>query len=257
MRMAEAPKGAAERLAYLLPFIASGPARFGLGDLAERAGLPQSSVHRLLKVMLRFGLVERGTGQSYRPGRELQRMASQIVSRFDLVRSARPMLQQLVDSWQETAVLCTYSPVSRKAIIADVVHTPHPLRYAVERDGEITLPWGSLGRAVLAYLPRGEQEAIIRQSNAGPLTGRPRSKRAELDAALEAIRAEGVSRYYDPQIDIAGIAGPIFGPEGEILGCVGVTMPSRRYQLHLADDLASAVGKVARDLTELASMQGV
>ncbi len=252
--MSEAPSGAAERLAYLLTLVASGPPRFALSELAERAGLPQSSVHRLLKVMLRFGLVERGSGQAYRPGRELHRMASQLVSRFDLVRSAKPMLQELVENWHETAVLCTYSPLSKMAIIADVVHTPNPLRYAVERGGEIALPWGSLGRAVLAYLPRGEQEAIIRQSHTGPLTGRPRSVRSELEADLAAIRKNKVSRYYDPLIDIAGIAGPIFGAEGEILGCIGVTMPSKRYQVHLEDDLAIAVSKVATELSDQAAI---
>jgi DNA-binding IclR family transcriptional regulator len=248
------PRGAADRLAYLFKLVVAGPPQFTLGELVARADLPASSVHRLLQALVRSGLVERGKGQSYRPGRELHRLASQLVARFDLVRSARPLLEALVAQWQETAVLCTYSPAMRAAIIADVVMTPHPLRFAVERGGEIQLPWGSLGRAILAYLPQGDAEAIMREATVGPLSGRPRSSRKEMEAELQLIRSRGYARYFDPRYDIAGIAAPVFGPFGEMLGCLGVTMPSKRYQLHLEDDLATAVSESAVALSEMAAI---
>ena len=248
------PRGAADRLAYLLKLVAAGPPQFTLGELVTSADLPPSSVHRLLQALVRSGLVERGQGQSYRPGRELHRLASQLVARFDLVRCARPLLEDLVAQWHETAVLCTYSPAMRVAIIADVVMTPHPLRFAVERGGEIQLPWGSLGHAILAFLPQGDAEAIMREAKVGPLSGRPRSSRKEMEVELELIRDRGYARYYDPRYDIAGIAGPVFGTFGEIVGCLGVTMPSKRYQLHLEDDLATAVRESAAALSEMAAI---
>ena len=250
----KAPRGAGDRLIYLLKLIAEGTPQFSLGDLAEQAGLPASTVHRLLQVLLRSGMVERGAGQRYRPGRELHRMASQLVAGFDLVRSARPFLETLVAQWQETAVLCVYSPVTRTATIADVVVTPHPLRFSVERGVEISLPWGSLGHAILAYLSDGETEMVLRESTVGPLTGRPRSTRSEMHAELALIRERGFARYYDPRYDIAGIAAPIFDATRNILGCMGVTMPSKRYQRHLEDDLALAVREAALKLSEMAAI---
>ena len=248
------PRGSADRLAYLLKLVAAGPAQFTLGELADRATLPASTVHRLLQALVRSGLVERGQGQSYRPGRELHRLASQLVASFDLVRCARPLLDELVAQWQETAVLCVYSPVRRVGIIADVAVTPHPLRFSVERGGEVQLPWGSLGHAILAFLPEGDAEAIMREASVGPLTGRPRSPRGEMAEELQLIRTRGYARYYDPRHDIAGIAGPVFGAFHEIIGCLGVTMPSKRYQLHLEDDLAVAVRQAALRLSEMAAI---
>src|SRR5687767_542642 len=172
--MGQVPSGSGERLIHLIKLIASGPHSFSLGEFAARASLPASSVHRLLKILEKSGMVERGSGQAYRPGRELHRIASQLVSRFDLARSARPLLQDLVDRFHETAVLCVYSPAARRAVVAEVVFTPHPLRFNIEKGLEISLPWGSLGRAVLAYLPRSEIEMVLRTEHAGPLTGRPR-----------------------------------------------------------------------------------
>ncbi len=252
--MSDAPSGSAGRLIHLLKLVASGPYYFALGDLAKRACLPNSSVHRLLQELLAQGLVERGPGQSYKPGRELHRIASQLIARFDLTRSAHPLLEELVDRWQETAVLCAYSPASRIAVIADVVQTPHPLRFSVDIGREIALPWGSLGRAILAQLSKGEIETIMRAAKEGPISGLPRSPRAEIGSDLEQIRLSGFSRYYNPEHDIAGISSPVFGAAGEVLGCLGVTMPSRRYQLHLEDDLAVEVRAAAAQLSELAAI---
>lgn len=254
MAIPDAPRGAADRLAYLLKLVAGGPSHFSLGDLARRAGLPASSVHRLLQVLLRSGLVERGPGQSYRPGRELHRLASQLVSRFDLGRSARPILERLVANWHETAVLCAYSPTARHAVIVDAVLSPHPLRFNVEVGMEIGLPWGSLGRAILAHLPAGEIEAVFRGTTTGPLTGRPRPSHDEFGVDLARIRDDGFARYFDPGFDLAGIAAPIFGADRELLGCIGVTMPSSRYRLHVQDDLAAAVCEGANELSQLAAI---
>ena len=88
----------------------------------------------------------------------------------------------------------------------------------------------------------------------GPLTGRPRPSRDEFEADLAQVRADGFARYFDPRFDLAGIAAPIFGADRELLGCLGVTMPSSRYQLHLQDDLAEAVREGARELSQLAAI---
>nr|WP_272917838.1 IclR family transcriptional regulator C-terminal domain-containing protein [Altericroceibacterium endophyticum] len=181
-------------------------------------------------------------------------MASQLVARFDLVRSARPFLDDLVAKWRETAVLCAYSPVSRNAVIADTAATPHPLRFTVEVGGEISLAWGALGRAILAFLPPGEIEVVIREAKIGPLSGKPRSPRPQIEADLDQIRQQNYARYYDPENDIAGIASPIFGVNGEVLGCIGVTMPSNRYQRHLEDDLAIATREAGQEVSKLAAI---
>jgi DNA-binding IclR family transcriptional regulator len=252
--MNQRPSGSGERLIYLIKLIAAGPHTFSLGEFAARASLPPSSVHRLLKTLEKSGFVERGGGQTYRPGRELHRIASQLVSRFDLARSARPLLESLVDQFHETAVLCAYSPTVRRAVVAEVVLTSNPLRFSVDKGLEVALPWGSLGRAVLAFIPRSEVEMVMRNERAGPLTGVPRPAREELEAELGRIRERGYARYCEPQIDLAGIAAPVFGGNGEILGSLGVIMPSSRFSPDLEEAQASAIRTAADDLSQQAAI---
>lgn len=251
--MSEAPQGAARRLAFLLRLIGEGPARFTLSELAARAGLPQSTVHRHLQALIEAGLVERSGSQAYRIGRELRRIASLLLQRFDLVRSAQPLLAELVAQYNETTVVCTYRPIDHRVAVAAMETTTHPLRFAVEIGMEVGLVWGSLGQAVLAFLAPAEAEVILRDAGVGPITGRARPSRSQLFAELAAVRERGYSQYYDPDIEIAGIAAPIFGAENEVLGCLGVTMPSSRYRLHSADQMVVEVVAAARQLTELAT----
>jgi len=252
--MNEVRSGSADRTIHLLKLLAAGPDHFSLGHLAERAGLPASTVHRLLRVLLRSGLVERGPAQSYRIGRELYRMSSQLVARFDLTRCAHPLLERLATEWQETTVLCAYSPVARRAVVVDVVVSSRPLPFSFEKGCAIDLPWGCFGRSILAFLAPGEIEAILRDTEAESISGRSLPSRHEMERELAAIRTAGFASGFGPGLDLAGVAAPIFGADREILGCVGVTMPSSPYRPQAQHDLALAVRDAARELSSAAAL---
>lgn len=251
----ELESGTGPRLLVLLRLIAESERSFSLKELAAQAELPPSSVHRLLQVLTRAGMVERGPRQSYGPGRELYRMAALVRARFDLGRAARPFLERLWSQWQETTVLCVYNPTSRTGTILDVLLTTHPLRFAVEVGLELALPWGSLGQAMLAQLPPPDVDAVLRTATTGPLSGRPLAPRAEILADLERIRERGYADYFDPAYDVAGVASPLFGPAGTLLGCLGITMPSQRFGLHDRAAMTAAVRAAAAELTELITLQ--
>jgi IclR family acetate operon transcriptional repressor len=251
--MATVPSGSGERLLHIIKLMATGPETFTLGQIAERAGLPLSSVHRVLKTLERSGFVERGNGQSYCLGRELKRIASLIVSSFDIGRCSRPLLEGLVQDFHETAVLCVYSPPTHRGKIAEVVMTPHPLRFSIEKGVEISLPWGSLGHAILAHLPPSEIELILRKENAGPLTGRPRATKQALESELGGVRKAGYVLFCDEHSDLAGIAAPVFRGN-EVLGSIGFILPSSRYGLIPPDTLGLAVRDAARELSRQAEL---
>lgn len=252
--MSSAPSGSGERLLHMIRLIASGPDDFTLGEFAERAELPLSSVHRLLKTLEKAGFVERGSGLTYRHGRELRRIASLIVSRFDIVRFARPLLEELVERFHETAVLSVYSPPTHRTIIADVVLTPHPLRFAIEKGDNLALPWGALGHAILAYLPPSEIELVLRRENFGPITGRPRPSRPSLESEFTLVRENGFAVYEDDHLDLVGIAAPVFNGEHEVLGSISVILPTSRHALLAQDDLTRAVRDAAQELSRQAGM---
>jgi DNA-binding IclR family transcriptional regulator len=246
---APAPRGSGARLIALLTVIAEIGPRFALKDLCEHVRLPPSTVHRLLRVLVRTNLVERGKGQSYRPGRELYRLASLLRAKFDLSQVARPLLERLWTRWQETTVLGVYNPAVRRATAAEVLLTRHPLRFAMEPGMELALPWGSLGRSMLAYLSDEDRDVILATSTTGPLSGRHLPKRSALRTEFERIRASGVAVYFDPAYELAGVAAPVFAAEGRLFGSLGIIMPARRFEQQDAPAMSRAVRSAAQELS--------
>lgn len=255
MSLMAADTGSGPRLIRLLTLVAEGPRQFTLGDLAGRSGLPVSTVHRQLQILVRSGMVERGRDQSYRLGRELYRIAALLRGHFDFNTLARPFLERLWSDSHETAVLCAYKPGSLTASVIDAILTPHPLRFMVEIGMELTLPWGSLGRAMLASLPARDVDRVFAEARTGPLSGRPLPPAAEMRAELARIRAQGFADYYDPSYDVAGVAAPLYDTQRQVVGCIGVTMPSQRFGLHDRDALTALVRDSALELSRLIGLQ--
>ena len=250
--MSHPPSGSGERLVYLIGLIASEQGAFSIGEFAERARLPLSSVHRLLKILEQSGMVEREAKQKYRAGRELQRIASLIVSRFDIGRFAKPVLASLSERFFETAALCVYSVPNRRGIISEVVSTPHPLRFAIDKGLEVSLPWGAIGRSILAFLPASEIEIILRGETVSPLTGNPKPSRDFFASELASIRERGFAQFCDKDSGVAGVASPIFRGEQEVLGSIGMMLPSQRFELYRDGDMGLAVRDAALELSSQA-----
>jgi DNA-binding IclR family transcriptional regulator len=247
-------RGSGARSIALLKLIAEIGDDFTLTEIAERAQLPVSSVHRLLQPLLAAGLVERAGGQRYRAGGEFLRIARMLLQNMDIGRIARPLLRELWDEWQETTVFCLYRPQAHKALILDIIPTPHPLRFVLEPMTEVFLPWGSLGRSILAHLPAGEREAAIKASPAiGPLTGGVLPSKRELDRELAQIRKRGAAVYHSDRIDLAGVAAPVLKADGAVVGSVGISLPIVRFQTRKAAGMIRAVRSAANRLGKLAA----
>ena len=248
--MSEKVEGSGRRLLLMLEVIAGLDSDFSLKDLTARSGLPTTTVHRLLQILLEDGLVEKSTGQTYRPGVKFLRLASSLLKELDVNGAAQPVLQDLWGKWQETAVFALYRPNGRTAMVIDTIAAPHPLRFVMERYTEVSLPWGSFGRAILAHLPPHEMDAVIAARQRSTLTGREPIPVAELQEALSLIRSRGYAVFVDLAIDVAGVAAPIFGPQRTVVGSLGLAMPGSRFTSLDQEAIGAAMVAGARKVSE-------
>jgi DNA-binding IclR family transcriptional regulator len=239
---AKSTGGAGARTVRLLQCVAEMGEEFSVTALARRLELAPSTVHRLLQPVVSTGMIERSGVDSYRPGRELFRMASLLVQRFDVRGIVRPILRALWTEWQETCSLCLYDSASHTAKVVDTIASAHPLQYVIDPAATLSLAWGSLGRSILAYLPDEHVDIVLAASKRGPLSGKKAPPRAEMLAELRRIRRRGYARYEDRAVlNIAGIAAPVFSGHSAVLGSIGVTMPATRFRSCDSRALAEAV----------------
>lgn len=252
----EHDRGSGSRTIALLKLIAESDGPFTLSQLAARASLPSSSAHRLLQPLVREGLVERTAGQSYQAGSEFLRIASLVMRQVDVGRLARPILQRLWGQWEETSSLCLYKPESQRAVVVETIQTPHPLRFVIEAFSEMSLTWGSLGRAIVAFLPAEAADAAIQRVGLGPLSGLPPPSAQEMVQIIDEIREQGFAQYRNEGIDAAGVAAPVFRADGTILGSLGVTAPARRLLPDKIPAIATTVKAGAQELSALLGHRG-
>jgi DNA-binding IclR family transcriptional regulator len=234
----------------LLQCIAEGDGEFSLRSLAQRLRLPPSTVHRLLRLLLDTHMIERAQPDVYRPGRELFRLASLLVQQFDIQKVAQPVLRDLWVRWQETCSLCLYRAADRTAAVFATIPSPQPLQFVIDASTPLSLTWGSLGRSILAHLPGEDIDAVLAQKRRSPLSGRPVPSKPKLLSDLQRIRRLGYALYEDRRgLDVAGVAAPVFGPTGRVLGCVGISMPASRFKSSQRPKLAAAVVESAARLS--------
>ena len=129
-----------------------------LSELAERTGLPRSTVHRLVTALHveRLVVAAPATGRT-RLGPELARLAAG--SRLELQDELRPHLEDLHRRLDETIGLSVLDGDGVRFV--DQITANHPLQ-AVTAVGEVLPAWSSAsGRALLATLPDEERDARV------------------------------------------------------------------------------------------------
>ncbi len=231
------------RAAAVLRALKDSQTGLSLGQIAERVGLPRSTVQRIVAALIDERLLMATRAAGVRLGPELHALAE--AARYNVVALCRPYLNALMDQTGETVDLSALR--GGQMVFLDQVQGSHRLR-AVSSVGEhFPLTSTANGRAVLALLPTEEAEALAQAEWA--LSGRAGDLPRLLDQ-LAIIRAQGFAEDNDdhtPGISAVGIA--FRDPAGECFA-ISVPIPTSRF----ADQRQSVIAAVLRLKDELAQM---
>ena len=221
-------------LAVLGWMIESAPDWVGVRELSTAMEISPSSAHRLLSALVTAGYVQQNPATArYALGLEFLRLSHLASARLPLQRIALPHMRMLVDSCNETALLGSYDPARREMIFLASVDSSHSLRYVVELDRWAPVHAGASGLAILAFLGDTERRAILEGPSLRPLTSDTLGK-LELTVELGKVTRQGYAISHGQRIPGAvGLAAPIFGPEGSVVGDVCLTIPKQRFSERL------------------------
>jgi IclR family acetate operon transcriptional repressor len=215
---------AGERALAVLDALSDGAAELGTNEIARRTGINASTVSRLLATLASSGMVEHVPASGrYRLGLRLLQLGNVVLGRLDLREVARPHLQELSLQTGETATLS--APGERDAVTVDFVQGEATVQ-SVARVGRPSVGHATATGKVSLAFGRG-------QPPPGPLkayTPKTITDRAKLAAELERVRRQGYAEAVgEREPDLNGIAAPVFGPDDELAGIIGVQGPSSRF----------------------------
>lgn len=231
--MPETSKTADQALVVLVALAEAGPST--ATELARRLGANRTVVHRLLATLAGRAFVRRDPAGRYQLGIAVFDLATRVEGR--LREAARPLLEELVGRYGETAVLAVSDgdeavPVEQARGARNLMHIDyHPgMRHPLWQ--------GAHGRAMLAH---ADGATVARMLEAAPNATHYRRLLAD-------ARAHGYALSRDElQAGVTGLAAGVTGPGGRVVASIGVVAPTPRFPREAA--LATAVRDAASHIS--------
>ena len=132
-----------------------------------------------------------------------------------------------------------------------MVESDAPVRYVSKLHEWRDLHTGASGRAVMAFLPDDERRAVVERTRLAPATEHTITRAEELERVLTDVRERGYAfSQEERRLGGIGIAAPVFGPGGQVVAEVGVSVPTQRFVAGDEERLARLVVACAAQITE-------
>lgn len=240
---------ALERALDMLDLLAARP-NLTLSEVAERAGQPPSTTHRILHTLAARGMVESDPAtQGWNIGPASFRLGSAFMRRSGLVERARPILRGLMEHTGETANLGI--PNGDAVLFISQVETTETIRAFFPPGTRSPLHASGIGKALLAFGRPAVLDAMLSGPGLQRFTDQTLTDPEALRADLARIRHRGFS--LDDEEKTRGmrcIAAPVFDLTGEAVAGISVSGPAHRIQPEHVKTLGAAVTAAAAALTE-------
>ena len=223
-------------------------------EVARELDLPVPTAHRILAALRRLGYVSQDEqSRRFRLGLAALTLGERARTLADLRPVAIGPLRHLSAATGETALLTVLSPGRDRSVCLERVETSQPLRLSVQPGRQLPLHAGASQKALLAFMPAGEIDALTAQPLerccTATITSRPALRRE-----LAAIRARGwAGSYEETNVGVWGVAVPVLS-QADVVCAVGIAGPSPRLT---ADRVRRDVGLAHEAATEIARALGL
>jgi DNA-binding IclR family transcriptional regulator len=201
----------------------------GVTELGRKLDVHKATASRLIATLAERGFVERDPlTEKYRLGYGLISLAGAAVGGNDLVRAARPLLDELAERTTETVNLGVLTGDS--VVYVDQITGTRAI-VSVSWVGRRTpLHCTSNGKVILAFSTEVERERLLR-SPLTKLTPKTITDVRKLRAQLEEIRVRGYAQTMEElEEGLNAVSAPVRGMNGELVAALSVSGPAFRMR---------------------------
>ena len=201
----------------------------GITELGRRLGVHKATASRLIATLAEKGMVERDpVSEKYRLGFGVIRLAGAAMAGLDLVRTSRPILEELAERTRETVNL---GVVSGDAVVYIDQVTGTQSIVAVSWVGRRTpVHCASNGKVLLAFMDEAERERLL----SVPLERATKNTvvdPAKLRVQLAEVRARGYATTMEElEEGLNAVAAPIRRADGQVVAALSVSGPAFRMR---------------------------
>ena len=212
-----------ERAATLLHAIVESGGQMGVTELAGAVGLPKTTTHGLLRTLMSVGFVEQDqrTGR-YTLGAGLLGLGSHYLDANELRSRASNWADSLAARSGFAVRLGT--PAGLQVVVVHHVFRPDDSPQELEVGSVLPAHATAVGKVLLASRPAIAR--MLADTRLEALTPRTVVDPATLLTELSTVRARGwAAQQGEYRLGVGGIAAPVHGPGGLVVGALGDSGP--------------------------------
>lgn len=187
-----------------------------ISDLSNECELPLSTLHRLLKAMIKQDMVQQDQETKlYSIGTIWMEYGLKTYDTLNYIAKIRPELIQLMNDVGETVYLS--KPVGFEALIIERFdNTNNPIRIYDRLGLRIPMNIGAANKAMLAYMPLEKSRGILTSLM-------KEEELPEMEALLVNIKKQGYAVSHGEQTEgTSSIAIPFLNRFGEVIGAISI-----------------------------------
>ena len=225
------PASSTLRAFALLECIAAADESPTLEALTRASGLPKPTVHRMLRLLIADGLVEREVhDKRYAVGPRLCALSLAVQMRASRRRERQAILARLVDTIGET---CNFTMLDGGEVVyLERVETSASVRLHMKAGSRVPLHCTASGKLLLSDLKPAQMRRLLGRNPLRRYTERTITSIEALEREVAKIAASGVGTDVGEYLDgSVCLAVPVRDARGRVCAAVAVHGPAPRMTL--------------------------
>ncbi|WP_118987888.1 glyoxylate bypass operon transcriptional repressor IclR [Photorhabdus sp. CRCIA-P01] len=236
----------------LLEYISESPGGIALTDLAQQAGLPNSTTHRLLTTLQQHGFVRQiGDLGLWVIGSHTFIVGSSFLQSRNLLALIHPILRRLMEDSGETVNLAILDHSEYEAVIVDQVQCNALMRMSAPIGGKLPMHASGAGKAFLSTLSDNQLVQLLHKKGLHSYTQHTKTTPPSLKENLEQARKQGYS--FDDEEHALGlrcIAACIYDEHHQAFAAISISGPVSRITDDRVTELGASVIRAAKEISK-------
>ncbi|MCC8376224.1 acetate operon transcriptional repressor IclR [Photorhabdus sp. HUG-39] len=236
----------------LLEYISESPGGIALTDLAQQAGLPNSTTHRLLTTLQQHGFIRQiGDLGLWVIGSHTFIIGSSFLQSRNLLALIHPILRRLMEDSGETVNLAILDHNEYEAVIVDQVQCNALMRMSAPIGGKLPMHASGAGKAFLSTLSDNQLVQLLHKKGLHSYTQHTKTTPSNLKENLEQARKQGYS--FDDEEHALGlrcIAACIYDEHHQAFAAISISGPVSRITDDRITELGALVIRAAKEISK-------
>lgn len=221
-------------------------------QLAELVNQPKSSLFRVILTLEKRGFISRSDEDgNYCLGFKQLVITKNLLERSSLRASAVAEMQKLVNKYGDTVNLCVLS--GHEIVYVEIIEGTYALRMTDAIGSKSPFHATAAGKAIAAFLPENEMDAIVRDKGLAVITPNTITDRETLFKHLTGVREAGYA-VDNQEITLGArcVAAPVMNMFGRVEGAVSLSGALHRFpddKIHaIAEDIMETARVISKKL---------